>query len=183
MLLELTVSFLCGAREFLCPWCRRWCTSRGFLGWLPCGVESLRVFHVLYFVWCSSFFVAAQIWLLRGHCQGNAECWALHTDREQGLALGALWGKVWRKSGILSEFERWFGSLSGKCGAQEQKWHFRQLQKMPKLHLCAIVGVISGSICSVSLLSWNHRVRQGQVFLSSWGSGSSQKVSCPLVCD
>lgn len=50
MLLEVMVSFLCDAREFLCPWCRRWCTSRGFLGWLPRGVESLRVFHVLYFV-------------------------------------------------------------------------------------------------------------------------------------
>lgn len=53
MLLELVVSFLCHAREFLCPRCRRWCTSRGFLGWLPRGVESLRVFHVLHFVWCS----------------------------------------------------------------------------------------------------------------------------------
>lgn len=123
MLLELKnlCVILCDAREFLCPWCRRWCTSRGFLGWLSRGVESCRVFHVLYFVWCSFFFSFFLLQPISDSWEVTAK--GMLSAEHSTLAPAVSWQEMWRKSGILHESDRWFGSLSGKCGAEEQKWH------------------------------------------------------------
>lgn len=166
MLLELKnlCVILCDARDFLCPWCRRWCTSRGFLGWLPRGVESCRVFHVLYFVWCSFFFLffGCSPYLTPERLLPR-ECWVLSTPPWPRQCRGRRCGE---SQGSCTSLIDGLDLCQGNVGQRNRNGTWQQLQKMLKLHLCAIAGVISGNICYMLLLLWNHRVRKGQMFLN-----------------
>lgn len=98
--------------------------------------------------------------------QGNAECWALLTAREQELALECPGGRCGETQGSCTSLIDGLDPCQGNVGQRNRNGTWQQLQMMFKLHLCAVAGVISGSVSYLVLLLWNHRVRQGQVFLN-----------------
>lgn len=109
---------------------------------------------------------AAQMWLLRGHCQGmlSAEHSSLPGSRNWPFECPG--GRCGETQGSCTSLIDGLDPCQGNVGQRNRNGPWQQLQKVFKLHLCAVAGVISGSVSYLLLLLWNHRVRQGQVFLN-----------------